>query len=84
MREEEFCKVLCQVDLKAKDVEDFKRVIKEQYHHNWIIDNLPAASILDSDMYSTTSYVGFPIGTAQIALKDCFNALKTLTASLSV
>lgn len=62
MLNEEFCKVLCQVNLKAKDVNDFKRVIKEQYHHNWIIDNLPAASILDNDQYSTTQFVGFPIG----------------------
>lgn len=62
MLEEEFCKVLCQVSLKTKDVNDFKRVIKEQYHHNWIVDNLPAASILYNDQYSTTQYVGFPIG----------------------
>lgn len=62
MLEEEYCKVLCQVNLKLKDVNDFKRVIKEQYHHNWIIDNLPAASILDNEQYSTTQYVGFPIG----------------------
>jgi transmembrane 9 superfamily member 2/4 len=62
MMNEEFCKILCQVNLKTKDVNDFKRVIKDQYHHNWIIDNLPAASILDNDQYSTTQYVGFPIG----------------------
>ncbi len=60
--EDEYCKVLCQVTLKNKDVNDFKRAIKEQYHHNWIIDNLPAASILDSDQYTTTQYVGYPVG----------------------
>jgi len=62
MLDEDFCHVLCQVNLKTKDVNDFKRAIKDQYHHNWIIDNLPAASILDTDSFSTTQYVGYPIG----------------------
>lgn len=62
MLEDSYCSVLCQVDLKSKDVTDFKNAIKNQYHHNWIIDNLPAASILDTDQYVTTQYVGFPIG----------------------
>jgi transmembrane 9 superfamily protein 2/4 len=43
-------------------VTDFKNAIKRQYHHNWIIDNLPAASILDTDQFVTTQYVGFPVG----------------------
>jgi transmembrane 9 superfamily protein 2/4 len=62
MMDDEFCKLLCQVDLKVKDVNDFKTAIKRQYHHNWIIDNLPAASILDTDQFVTTQYVGYPIG----------------------
>ena len=38
-------------------------IIQEEYHHNWIIDNLPAASILDSEQYITTTYAGgFPVG----------------------
>lgn len=62
MLQEDYCRVLCQVDLKAKEVNDFKQAIKRQYHHNWIIDNLPAASILDTDQFVSTQYVGFPIG----------------------
>jgi transmembrane 9 superfamily member 2/4 len=62
MLQDEFCKVLCQVDLKLKDTTAFRNAIKRQYHHNWIVDNLPAASILDSDQYVTTQYVGFPVG----------------------
>ena len=50
MLQDQYCSTLCQVDLLAKDVTDFKNAIKRQYHHNWIIDNLPAASILDTDM----------------------------------
>lgn len=62
MLQDEFCKILCQVDVKTKDVNDFKQAIKRQYHHNWIVDNLPAASILDTDQFVTTQYVGFPVG----------------------
>lgn len=62
MLQDEYCKVLCQVDLKTKDVNDFKLAIKRQYHHNWIVDNLPAASILDTEQFVTTQFVGFPVG----------------------
>lgn len=62
MLQEEYCKVLCQTELKTKDVNDFKQAIKRQYHNNWIIDNLPAASIMDSEDYVNTQYVGFPVG----------------------
>jgi len=62
MLEDSFCKVLCQMKLNRAASEDFKRSINNQYHNNWIIDNLPAASILDSDHFITTEYVGFPVG----------------------
>ena len=63
MKKDEFCKVLCEVNLDKKDVERFKSMVKEDYHHNWIIDNLPAASVIDTDQFITTSYSrGFPIG----------------------
>ena len=41
MLQDDYCTILCQVDLKSKDVADFKQAIKRQYHHNWIVDNLP-------------------------------------------
>jgi transmembrane 9 superfamily protein 2/4 len=62
MLENKYCKVLCKQSLKAKDSNDFAQAIKRNYHHNWIVDNLPAASILDTDQYVTTQYVGFPVG----------------------
>lgn len=65
MLEEKFCRVLCKVNLKSKDSNDFAQAIKRNYHHNWIIDNLPAASILDTEQYVTTQYVGFPVGYVQ-------------------
>jgi len=65
MLKDEYCRVLCQVNLNTKDVTDFKRVIKSKYHHNWLVDNLPAASILDDDDFVTTEYVGYPVGYTQ-------------------
>lgn len=65
MLQEENCKVLCQQELLVKDVPLFRTAIKRQYHHNWIVDNLPAASILESDQYVTTQFVGFPVGYIQ-------------------
>ena len=63
MEQDQFCKVLCQVELTKSDVAALKTIIREEYHHNWIIDNLPAASVIDTDQFITTSYSrGFPIG----------------------
>lgn len=62
MLEDKYCKVLCQTEFSDQDVTAFTAAIARQYHHNWIIDNLPAASILDTDQFVTTQYVGFPIG----------------------
>lgn len=73
MLESTNCQVLCSVDLKAKDVADFKNVITNRYHHNWIIDNLPAASILDSDQFVTTEYTGFPVGYKEKAVSFLYN-----------
>lgn len=63
MEQDQFCNILCMEVFKSHDVSAFKNIIKEEYHHNWIIDNLPAASILDSEQYITTTYAGgFPVG----------------------
>lgn len=62
MLQESYCKVLCQVHLGNDDASKFKKAIRREYHNNWIVDNLPAASITDSDLFITTQYVGFPVG----------------------
>mmetsp|Transcript_12152 Transcript_12152/g.36621 ORF Transcript_12152/g.36621 Transcript_12152/m.36621 type:complete len:664 (+) Transcript_12152:48-2039(+) len=64
MRLDEFCKILCPtIKLSANHVQQFKHTIDEQYHHNWILDNIPAASVVDTETYVTTSYSrGFPVG----------------------
>ncbi|KAJ1453021.1 hypothetical protein M885DRAFT_525240 [Pelagophyceae sp. CCMP2097] len=63
MRQDEFCKVLCQMKMSPGAIAQFKRSIDEAYHHNWIVDNIPAASVIDSEQFVTTSYSrGFPLG----------------------
>ena len=63
MEQDQFCKVLCESSLDEKDVDALKKIIREEYHANWIIDNLPAASIVDSEQYIITAYAGgFPVG----------------------
>jgi transmembrane 9 superfamily protein 2/4 len=63
MRHDEYCLVLCQVKLSVRQVAQFKRTIDESYHHNWILDNIPAASVVDTETFVTTSYSrGFPVG----------------------
>mmetsp|Transcript_4673 Transcript_4673/g.14911 ORF Transcript_4673/g.14911 Transcript_4673/m.14911 type:complete len:552 (+) Transcript_4673:403-2058(+) len=63
MRVDQYCKVVCQVRLNAGNVAQFKRSIDESYHHNWIVDNIPAASVIDTESFVTTSYSrGFPVG----------------------
>jgi len=56
------CRVVCQSMLTGTNSEQFRHAIMHEYHNNWIVDNLPAGSILDSDEYVTTQYTGFPIG----------------------
>ena len=63
MRDDTTCSILCQQVYGKRDVEAFKTAIDEEYHHNWIIDNLPAASIVAADGFIETSYSkGFPVG----------------------
>ncbi len=84
MLEEEYCKVLCQVELKSKDVTDFKTAIQRQYRHNWIIDNLPAASILDTDQYVSTQYVGYPVGKSIHYIRYCISQIVFPDATMSI
>jgi transmembrane 9 superfamily protein 2/4 len=43
MRDDSYCNILCQKKYSKKDVETFKKAVVEEYHHNWIIDNLPVS-----------------------------------------
>ena len=54
----EVCRVLCTKELSPRQADDFKKMIEQGYHHNWIMDGLPASSILEGAEIPT----GFPIG----------------------
>lgn len=73
MLKEVYCRGVCERTLKQKDVKDFQYAISNRYHHNWIMDNLPAASILDDDSFITTDYVGYPVGFEQDGEQYLFN-----------
>ena len=62
MLETKYCSVLCQNNMMSHDVSKMSDSVKENYHHNWIMDNLPAATVLEDDRFVTTEYTGFPVG----------------------
>ncbi|KAK1732855.1 nonaspanin family protein [Skeletonema marinoi] len=64
MLREVFCQVLCQVTLTPIEAKSLATHIKYGYHNNWIIDNLPGASVgLTGSGHHQTHYAGgFPIG----------------------
>jgi transmembrane 9 superfamily member 2/4 len=77
MKHDSFCKHLCMSSLgRSQSKEDNKlaNMIRHQYHNNWIVDNLPSASISEvmgdgaGDGYERTItkyWQGFPIGFVQ-------------------
>ena len=68
MKEEMYCQQLCISNLgrgETRGVNPNKvvRAIRKEYHNNWIVDNLSAASKVEDDATITTRYwQGFPVG----------------------
>lgn len=68
MKVDMFCEQLCISNLgrgEQKGVSPNKmvRAIRKNYHNNWIVDNIPAASKVEDDTTVTTRYwQGFPVG----------------------
>lgn len=64
MLREVYCQVLCQVTLSKVEALFLAKHIKYGYHNNWIVDNLPGASVgLTGTGQHQTHYAGgFPIG----------------------
>eukprot|EP00559_Dactyliosolen_fragilissimus_P009552 CAMPEP_0184863900 /NCGR_PEP_ID=MMETSP0580-20130426/13008_1 /TAXON_ID=1118495 /ORGANISM="Dactyliosolen fragilissimus" /LENGTH=164 /DNA_ID=CAMNT_0027362489 /DNA_START=284 /DNA_END=775 /DNA_ORIENTATION=- len=65
MQDDIICRVQCQVTLSTSDANHLKKSIREQYRHNFVIDNLIAAAKLKGDEnneWVTTYAGGFPIG----------------------
>jgi len=53
------CQLLCSMDLTEAEKTRFREVIDEAYQVNWIVDNLPGATMLQEDQRYRT---GFPVG----------------------
>jgi len=65
MKTEMFCEQVCIANLGVTDnrKNKFTRAIMQEYHNNWIVDNLSAASKAEDDETITTRYwQGFPVG----------------------
>ena len=68
MKQDMYCEQLCSVQIGGSDEGDLLRtrlhqVIREQYHNNWILDNLnPASTVENERMIVTRYWQGLPIG----------------------
>eukprot|EP00471_Norrisiella_sphaerica_P007599 CAMPEP_0184493786 /NCGR_PEP_ID=MMETSP0113_2-20130426/26934_1 /TAXON_ID=91329 /ORGANISM="Norrisiella sphaerica, Strain BC52" /LENGTH=438 /DNA_ID=CAMNT_0026879203 /DNA_START=101 /DNA_END=1414 /DNA_ORIENTATION=+ len=75
------CKILCKKTYNKHELQDFEAKIRDEYHINWIIDNLPAATKYYTEEiddegesnYESHYAKGFPLGfvaTEEDALPD--------------
>jgi transmembrane 9 superfamily member 2/4 len=68
MKTEMFCEQVCIANLGKPEQPGMKpnrvvQAIRKEYHNNWIVDNLSAASKVEDDSTITTRYwQGFPVG----------------------
>mmetsp|Transcript_5884 Transcript_5884/g.8551 ORF Transcript_5884/g.8551 Transcript_5884/m.8551 type:complete len:674 (-) Transcript_5884:340-2361(-) len=68
MKEDMYCEQVCSRNVgrgegPAISPNKVVRAIRKNYHNNWIVDNLPAASKVENDEVIETRYwQGFPIG----------------------
>lgn len=68
MKTEMYCQQVCIANLGVAEQRGMKknkfvRAINQEYHNNWIVDNLSAASKAEDDATITTRYwQGFPVG----------------------
>jgi len=67
MAKNEGCKTLCKRTLTNAEKEKFKTMIDDEYLVNWIVDNLPAATIVRASAGTEqhTYMDGFPVGINQ-------------------
>jgi transmembrane 9 superfamily protein 2/4 len=63
MKTERYCEQLCVSDLGPSRTNELTEAIQNNYHHNWLVDYLPAASeVEDSSVITTRYWQGIPIG----------------------
>lgn len=64
MLEDMYCQKLCQKTMDEQETKLLRKHIGYGYHNNWIIDNMPSASIASSESGHRQKHYagGFPIG----------------------
>jgi transmembrane 9 superfamily member 2/4 len=63
MKKDMYCEHLCSSFLGPRTTNRMAKAIRDAYHTNWLVDNLPAASKVEDDYRVTTRYwKGFPVG----------------------
>jgi transmembrane 9 superfamily protein 2/4 len=65
MLQNDYCKLLARSEYDKEQVQQFRHAIRDGYHVNWIVDNLPnAAAVNDLEEKTQTTYydVGHPVG----------------------
>jgi len=74
MISESYCVKLCQVTLTLQEYATLKLHIKNGYHNNWIIDNLPSAAVgLTATGERQKHYAGgFPVGFIASDTRDAY------------
>jgi transmembrane 9 superfamily protein 2/4 len=64
--EDTYCNLLCAVKTgseKGHKYKQMKALVEDAYHHNWLMDSLPAASVADAEEGGLASYAkGVPVG----------------------
>lgn len=75
MKRDSYCQILCQKTPSKVEAAKLRLHIKYGYHNNWIIDNLPSASIgLDTATGEKQNHYagGFPIGFKRDTEKELY------------
>jgi transmembrane 9 superfamily protein 2/4 len=68
MKTDMYCEQLCSSNQGRGEYPGIRpnrivKAIRANYHNNWIVDNMVAASKLEDDEHATTVYLhGFPVG----------------------
>ena len=71
-----YCEQLCVTNLgrderNGASPNRMVQYVHMDYHHNWILDNLPSASKSEDEVYMTTVFSqGFPMGVTDSAFRD--------------
>lgn len=65
MKQDKYCQILCEANMDTTP-NLWVKLIQQEYYQNFVLDGLPAASILESEyMFTTRYWRGIPMGFEQ-------------------